>query len=355
MRVHSPGGAHSSRRQGDADHRPVRRARRRRGTGRTSSVSDVRTCQLKLPGVRMSSARRGGGHVDHQLVDARIDHQHQRGVRRGRADQPGAGLVDGQPQVGHRVEVEILGGRQGADQRCAPRRGSRAGRTPASRRNAGCAHGACSALSALDIGWPPGDIDPRLPQRDCQLIIRDRPGVVCEVMVCVRIPGSGVGQTSPPEYVALHDRSGGKGPRRRPGDVDRAPRRTSRRTPPCHWRRSGRLAGAANSICLTPTRRTALTEGLARYPPGHGSRSVRPVSEAVAHRRVRRSRTRSSVETRGTGQLQYGCGPTPFVRWQERRRVRVPRRPDRDRTQKPAKGLASADIRTSAQAMLRDH
>jgi len=39
---------------------------------------------------------------------------HQRGVRHRRSDQSRARLVDGQPKVGHRVEVEVL---EGADRR----------------------------------------------------------------------------------------------------------------------------------------------------------------------------------------------------------------------------------------------
>ena len=46
------------------------------------------------------------GHV------VRIDHDCQRGVRSGRANQPGAHLIDREPQIGHRIEIQVL---EGAD------------------------------------------------------------------------------------------------------------------------------------------------------------------------------------------------------------------------------------------------
>lgn len=46
----------------------------------------------------------------------RLDHHQQRGVGHGGPDQPGTCLVDGQPQVSDRVEVEVLEGADGGDQ-----------------------------------------------------------------------------------------------------------------------------------------------------------------------------------------------------------------------------------------------
>ena len=81
----------------------------------TSSVSELSTCQLKLPGVRMSWLLHVVDASMTTSVVARMDHEHQRRVRHRRPDQPRACLVDRQPQIGHRVEVEILERADGGD------------------------------------------------------------------------------------------------------------------------------------------------------------------------------------------------------------------------------------------------
>ena len=47
-----------------------------------------------------------------------MDHEHERRVRHGRPDQPRAGFVDREPEVGHGIEVKVLeradGGNDGA-------------------------------------------------------------------------------------------------------------------------------------------------------------------------------------------------------------------------------------------------
>ena len=48
------------------------------------------------------------GCLDHDDVLAWVDNHDQGGVRRSRADQPGTGLVDGQPQIRDGIEIEVL-------------------------------------------------------------------------------------------------------------------------------------------------------------------------------------------------------------------------------------------------------
>ena len=187
----SPGGTHSSRRHGDADHRHRgRRAPPRRGTSCTSSVSEVSTCQLKLPGRQdvIGGARWCDTSTTNSLTRGSITNTSV-GVRRRPSGSAGC-----RPR---RRPAEDRPPRRGRDPRrsprhrsgCERRRGSRAVRTTRTSTDRGLRASACSALSALDMGWPPGDIEPRVPQRDCQLII---PGSVpvssSEVMMCARIP-----------------------------------------------------------------------------------------------------------------------------------------------------------------------
>ncbi len=77
----------------------------------------VSTCQLKLPGVTTSSL----AHV----VDASTRNSSSCGSTtiasvasgNGRANQAGTHLVDREPQVGHRIEIQILEGADGPHQR----------------------------------------------------------------------------------------------------------------------------------------------------------------------------------------------------------------------------------------------
>ena len=114
--------ARSSRRQGDAEHLPapsgsatvverlhVVGQRRQDVPAEAAGRQDVVGCRTPSDASTINSSSRGSTTT------------HQRGVRRGRADQPGARLVDRQPQVGHGVEVEILEGADGTDQRAQHR------------------------------------------------------------------------------------------------------------------------------------------------------------------------------------------------------------------------------------------
>ena len=159
MRCTHRAGLGSPRRQGDADHRaetaelcPVAEQAHVVGEGHQDVPAEA-------PGVRMSSAV--------EVVDTSTTNSSTRGsttntsVSRGVDDQSRCRPRRRPAEVGHRVEVEILGGRQGTDQ------GAHHGEVlePGGHRHLDgtrITRDGMSVLSALDIGWPPGDIDPRL-------------------------------------------------------------------------------------------------------------------------------------------------------------------------------------------------
>src|ERR1700744_6807799 len=62
-----------------------------------------------------------GGSFDHQFVVPRIYHHDERGVRRSRADQPGALFYHREPQVCHVIEIEVFEGSDRTNKRAQHR------------------------------------------------------------------------------------------------------------------------------------------------------------------------------------------------------------------------------------------